>query len=104
MRRQTVNEAGIQTEVTTGSYGTWTDEEIQTFDRRTKRLQREGMNEMEADKLTERLLTRDREGGWDGMHLCFECKHLGKSRKCLKPGQTALPFVLMRCDGFDGRA
>ena len=87
----------------TGSYGTWTDEEIETFDRRTKRLQTEGMNEMEADKLTERLLNRDREGGWDGMHLCFECKHLGKSRKCLKPGQVALPFTLMRCDGFEGR-
>lgn len=84
--------------------GDWTDEEIETFDRRTKRLQKEGMNEMEADKLTERLLTRDREGGWDGMHLCFECKHLGKSRKCLKPGEVALPFVLMRCDGFEGRA
>lgn len=87
-----------------GVLGDWTDEEIETFDRRTKRLQKEGMNEMEADKLTERLLVRDREGGWDGMHLCFECKHLGKSRKCLKPGEVALPFVLMRCDGFEGRA
>ena len=84
--------------------GTWTDDEIETFDRRTKRLQKEGMTEMEADKLTERLLVRDREGGWDGMHLCFECKHLGKGRKCLKPGEVAFPFMLMRCNGFEGRA
>ena len=49
-------------------------------------------------------LVRDREGGWDGIHLCFECKHLGKSRKCLKAGQTALPFTLMRCDGFEAKA
>ena len=104
MRRQTVNEAGIQTEVTTGSYGTWTDEEIETYNRRSRRLQTEGQSEMEADKLATRLTMRDREGGWDGMHLCFECKHLGKTRKCLKAGEVALPFTLMRCDGFEGRA
>jgi hypothetical protein len=84
--------------------GTWTDEEIERYGRRVARLRKEGLSEMEADKLTERLLVRDREGGWDGIHLCFECKHLGKSRKCLKAGQTALPFTLMRCDGFEGRA
>ena len=81
-----------------------TDEEITKYDRRTTRLIREGMDEMAANRLAEQLLTRDREGGWDGMHLCFECRHLGKSRKCLKPGEFALPFVLMRCDGFEGRA
>jgi len=93
-------------EVATGGGDGWTDEEIERFGRRVIRLQREGLNEMEAEQLATRLLHRDRPGSGDDRRLCLECAGLRKTvctfanRIGLRVGHEPLRTTLQRCDGF----
>lgn len=81
----------------------WTDAEIETYMRRVARLQKIGMTEMDAEKLAEILLNRDRPGSGDDRALCLECASL-KHGQCTRSGFWALPTMLQRCDGFSRRA
>ena len=78
----------------------WTDSEIATFLRREKRLKKEGLTDMEAEKLAERLVYRDRPDSGDDRKLCLECKNW--RNRCMKPngGYCTIPTILQRCDGF----
>lgn len=78
--------------------GGWTDLEIATLERRARRLQKEGLNEMDAEKLAQTMLYRDRPDSGDDRRLCLECKRF-RSNKC----GIRLPMlttVLQRCAGF----
>lgn len=81
------------------SGGDWTDSEINRFINRQNRLQKIGMTEMDAEKLAERLVYRDRDET-DDRRLCLECKNW--RGKCMKPngGYCTIPTMLQRCDGF----
>lgn len=86
--------------------GDWTDEEIRRFQNRVKRLQSEGMTEVEAEELATRLLHRDRPDSGDDRRICLECVGL-RGRVCafasrlgLRTGHEPLRFILQRCDGF----
>jgi len=86
--------------------GDWQDEEIERFTRRVARLTKEGLDEMEAEKLAETMLYRDRPESGDDRRICLECKGL-RGRVCdfakslgLRAGHEPLRFVLQRCDGF----
>ena len=50
-------------------------EEIKLFKLRLERLEQRGLQTSEAEKLCDRFLRRDREGGGE-MRSCFECRHL----------------------------
>ena len=50
-------------------------EEIKLFKLRLERLEKRGLQTSEAEKLCDRFLRRDREGGGE-MRSCFECRHL----------------------------
>jgi hypothetical protein len=50
-------------------------EEIKLFKLRLERLEQRGLQTSEAEKLCDRFLRRDREGGSE-MRSCFECRHL----------------------------
>ena len=77
--------------------GDWTNYEIQTFNRRTKRLEKMGLTMQQAEHLAERLVYRDRPDSGDNRRLCVECKSFyGRCKK----GLAALPFTLQRCDLF----
>lgn len=75
----------------------WTDVEIETFTRRVAALQK-GMSEMDAERLADEMLRRDRPGSGDDRRICLECTRFKRGR-CLR-GHPALPGVLQRCDGF----
>lgn len=86
--------------------GDWQDEEIERFKRRVERLMKDGLTEMEAEKLAETMLYRDRPGSGDDRRICLECKGL-RGRACdfaksigLRGGHEPQRFVLQRCDGF----
>ena len=83
--------------------GDWTEVEIQRFINRQVRLQKIGMTEMEAEKLAERLVYRDRPDSGDDRKLCLECKNW--RGKCMKPngGYCTVPTILQRCDGYTAR-
>lgn len=75
----------------------WTDDEINTFTRRVALLKK-GMDEVEAERLAEEMLRRDRPESGDDRRLCLECSRFRKGR-CSR-GMPALPTILQRCDTF----
>lgn len=77
----------------------WADVEIETFTKRVARFLKIGLNDMEAEKLAEQMLNRDRPGSGDDRRLCLECAKFKKGR-CTRAGFWALPTILQRCDGF----
>ena len=52
----------------------WNTSEIALFNRRAALFVRRGADEAQAEKLADRLVTRDRED--DDRRLCLECRHL----------------------------
>jgi hypothetical protein len=50
-------------------------DEIKVFKLRLERLEKLGLKTSEAERLCDRILRRDREGGGE-MRSCFECNHL----------------------------
>lgn len=80
-------------------FGGWTDLEIEVFTRRNATFLKIGMDDMEAEKLAEQMLYRDRPGSGDDRRLCLECAKFKKGR-CTRVGFWALPTILQRCDGF----
>ena len=86
--------------------GDWQDEEIERFTRRVARLMKEGLDEMEAERLAETMLYRDRPDSGDDRRICLECAGLKKTvctfanRLGLRAGHEPLRFTLQRCDGF----
>ena len=52
----------------------WNTSEIELFNRRAALFVRRGADEAQAEKLADRLVTRDRED--DDRRLCLECRHL----------------------------
>ena len=86
--------------------GDWQDEEIERFSKRVASLQNHGLSEMEAQKLAETMLYRDRPDSGDDRRICLECKGL-RGRVCdfakalgLRAGHEPARFTLQRCDGF----
>jgi len=56
------------------------------------------MNDMEAEKLAQQMLYRDRPESGDDRRICMECKGFRKGRCAL--GLPVLWNMLQRCDGF----
>lgn len=86
--------------------GGWTDKEIKAFDRRAGRFIKAGMSDVEAEKLAQQMLYRDRPESGDDRRICVECKGFGKG-VCtfaealgLRYGLQPVWNVLQRCDGF----
>jgi hypothetical protein len=77
----------------------WTDVEIAAFTKRVARFLKIGLGDMEAEKLAEQMLNRDRPGSGDDRRLCLECAKFKKGQ-CTRVGFLALPTILQRCDGF----
>ena len=93
-----------------------TGREIDTFTARLYQFTRRGQAESDAERLADKLVTRDRES--DDRRLCLECVHLaGQSsgtwgcRNWQRAGvankaqdaqlSTALVYQPQRCDGFE---
>ena len=89
-------------------------EEIKLFKLRLERLEKLGLKTSEAERLCDRILRRDREGGGE-MRSCFECRHLVIANGCFcknwkiagvairaKDAQlpTDLVVQLQRCPGY----
>jgi len=79
----------------------WDDAEIETFTRRVARLMKEGLTEVQAERLAERMLLRDRPVSGDDRRICLECRGLRKgwcesAPRRFEPVRT----VLQRCDWF----
>lgn len=103
--------------------GDWSDEEIQTFNRRGSAMVKagrytddsgqlvDGISYGQAEDAAVQLLYRDRDPS-DDRRVCFECRHLD-GRKCREYGRRHLShvdrraepvrIVLQRCDGFMGK-
>ena len=91
-----------------------TGREIDTFTARLHHFTRRGLAELDAEKLADKLVTRDRES--DDRRLCLECAHLaghGSVWGCrnwqqagiasmARHAQLAAALVIQpqRCDGF----
>ena len=93
---------------------TMTGREIDTFTVRLHHFTRRGLVALDAERLADKLVTRDREA--DDRRLCLECVHLAghaavwgckswqrsgvaiQARDAQLPG--ALVQILQRCDGF----
>ncbi len=84
----------------------WTDADISVFLDRRARLMRWDWAEPEAEKLAERLVTRDREH--DDRVSCTDCQHYrpGRCGNHRAAGLNspemgrALATMLQRCEGF----
>ena len=95
-----------------------TGREIDTFTVRLHHFTQRGLVESDAEKLADKLVTRDRES--DDRRLCLECAHLAgltvgswscrnwqraevanKSRDARLPAE--LVSTLQRCDGFNNQ-
>lgn len=89
----------------------WTDADIARFLDRRARLLRWGWAEAEAEKLADRLVTRDREGGDDRVSCAGDCSHYrpGRCGNHRRAGLQApdmgrdLASLLQRCPGFNQR-
>lgn len=81
--------------------GAWTELEIETYLRRSAGLQKRGMSEMDAERMAERLLMRDRPDSGDDRRLCLECAHFVKG--VCKKRFPMDRMVLWRCDFFSLR-
>lgn len=92
--------------------------EIKVFKLRLERLENLGLKTSEAERLCDRILRRDREGGGE-MRSCFECSHLvvGNGWFCknwkiagvairAKDAQlpTDLVVQLQRCPGYSNNS
>lgn len=94
--------------------GGWTDQEIETFGRRVGVFTKDGLSDMDAERLAETMLNRDRPDSGDDRRVCFECKGLVikgtrkgvcdfAERLGLRGGFKPVRTVLQRCDGFQLR-
>ncbi len=89
----------------------WTDADIARFLDRRARLLRWGWAEAEAEKLADRLVMRDREGGDDRVSCAGDCSHYrpGRCGNHRRAGLQApdmgrdLASLLQRCPGFSQR-
>jgi hypothetical protein len=87
-------------------YEGWLDEEIEVFQRRLGRFTKAGMDAMEAEKLAQQMLYRDRPESGDDRRICVECKGFHKGfcnfaeSMGLRRGMAPVWNVLQRCDGF----
>ena len=92
-----------------------TGAEIDTFTVRLGRFTDRGLTLEDAERLADRLVTRDRDG--DDRRLCLECAHLAghaagvmgctnwqRAGVAIRARGTQLPGdlvqILQRCDGF----
>ena len=80
-----------------------TGAEIDTFTARRHYFTRRGLVAHDAERLADKLVTRDRES--DDRRLCLECVHLARNRLCKtvttggKPIEP-VPTILQRCNSF----
>lgn len=87
----------------------WTAEEIEQAGRYVALMTRRGLDAETVERVTDRLILRDREG--DDRRLCLECAHLAGSGRCGAAARGALrnadrrleplPLILQRCEGFE---
>jgi len=76
----------------------WSDAEIKTFTRRQSTFMKFGLTDMDAERLAQTMLERDRPDSGDDRRLCLECRRI--KRGVCQRGMAVLPTVLQRCDGF----
>ena len=55
---------------------------------------------MDAEKLAQTMLYRDRPDSGDDRRLCLECTHWRDRCRTPARGHCSVPTVLQRCDGF----
>ena len=81
--------------------------EIDTFTARLHHFTQRGLVELDAEKLADKLVVRDRES--DDRRLCLECAHMSRAMRCNNwqragLGAAGIPagmaIQLQRCDGF----
>jgi len=75
----------------------WGDAQIRRYSFRLALFVRRGIESLAAEKLADRLATRDFER--DDRRLCLECQHYQKSRTCFKRLPMSIE-QLARCHGF----
>lgn len=85
-------------------------QELGTMMARQDLFQQRGASPQDAERLADKLVTRDREG--DERRVCLECRHLrgmgpwrcGNARAAGLPADLAreLVLTLQRCHGYDG--
>ena len=73
-----------------------TGREIDTMAERTSLFNRRGLPALDAERLADKLVNRDRDG--DDRHLCVECRHCRPGLRCVN--KLAVLHVLQRCDHF----
>ena len=73
-----------------------TGREIDTFAERSSLFNRRGLPALDAERLADKLVNRDRDG--DDRHLCVECRHCRPDLRCVN--KLAVLHVLQRCDHF----
>ena len=86
-------------------------EEVDTFTARLARFTDKGLSLIDAERLADKLVARDREG--DDRRVCLECAHLRHGGRCgnwqaagvaIRARDAQLPgdftVMLQRCDGF----
>ena len=86
----------------------WGDAQIKRFTFRESLLKRRGLSAQAAEKLADRLATRDHER--DDRRVCLECESLQRGGTCFVVSQGRMPNVspkhspvidvLQRCDHF----
>jgi len=78
----------------------WSESEIETYQRRLAVL-RKGLSEVDAERLAEEMLRRDRPGSGDDRRICLECRGY-RNGSCKRSPRRLEPVatVLQRCDWF----
>jgi hypothetical protein len=91
-----------------------TGREIDTFTARLYHFTRRGLLESDAERLADKLVTRDRE--WDDRRLCLECAYLSGRAGAMRCaqwqraglGQAGIPaglaLQLQRCRSFEDQS
>lgn len=72
--------------------------EIDTFAERASLFNWLGLLALDAERLADKLVNRDRDRDGDDRHLCVECRHCRPGLRCVK--KLAVLHVLQRCDQF----
>ena len=75
----------------------WNDVQIKRFMFRSALFVRRGLPHDDAERLGDRLATRDYQR--DDRRACAECSNLQRGNTCFKK-HPVLTTQLMRCDGF----
>jgi len=75
----------------------WNDVQIKRFLFRAALFVRRGLTHDAAERLGDRLATRDYQR--DDRRVCVECAHLQRGNTCFKR-QAVLTTQLQRCDSF----